>query len=117
MTDGRRWNGLSDPNGSTIHKFRGLNFTDAMGDGTVVLGPGEVTGGSERGSRSISGTQHIDWCLVHNPPGSRASLQPVGAAVITELVASSAPEGGGERCPSDHFPVAVDFEIVPADRR
>ena len=80
---------------STIHKWQGVAFTDACGDGTVDL---------SHGTRHDS--RHIDWILFQDALHSNGStrLRPLRCKVITDTMASG-------RYPSDHFPVSTTFLV------
>lgn len=86
---------------STIHKFQGVDFSEAKGDGTVDL---------DSEDSSID-SRHIDWVLwrdASDTNGLATVLRPMSCKIITDTL----PNG---RYPSDHFPVSVTFvaEQVP----
>eukprot|EP00933_Yihiella_yeosuensis_P008570 TRINITY_DN114089_c0_g1_i1.p1 TRINITY_DN114089_c0_g1~~TRINITY_DN114089_c0_g1_i1.p1 ORF type:complete len:432 (-),score=98.29 TRINITY_DN114089_c0_g1_i1:288-1583(-) len=83
---------------STIHKWKGIDFAEEKGDGTVDLTTEDLTFDS----------RHIDWLLWRDGTGGKdravTTLQPVKYEVITDRL----PNG---RYPSDHYPVSVIFWV------
>ena len=84
---------------STIHKWQGLSFKEAMGDGTVDLS-------EELEKSKDEDTRHIDWILWQNGPTQFQStqLQPVRCRVVTDTLSNG-------RYPSDHFPLSATFLV------
>lgn len=83
---------------STIHKFKGTDFEDMCGDGSVDF----------RDAGGTSDSRHIDWVLwrdsVLRPEEGGVRLRPVACEVVTHRL-----ENG--RYPSDHFPVSIRFQL------
>lgn len=95
LDDALRRAGTRKVTPTTIHKFRGLDFSGDEGDGTVNL----VDSG-EPDSR------HIDWMLWRD--GTSLALRPLHGEVVTDPMTSG-------RYPSDHFAVSVTFELAFRD--
>jgi len=77
---------------STIHKFRGIDFDAAKGDGTVVLNK----------ENKEAGRGFIDWLLWQD--GLEWGLYPHRCEVVTDSLESG-------RYPSDHFPISTTFTL------
>ena len=73
---------------STIHKWKGLDFEDRVGDGTVDLS-----------GQGASDALHIDWML---RSGLLEEFKLIESTVLTDRL----PNG---RYPSDHFPLSATF--------
>ena len=78
---------------STIHKWKGLDFEDEVGDGTVDL--------SGKGALDAL---HIDWMLCSGLKTNDFRL--IESRVLTDTL----PNG---RYPSDHFPLSATFVSLP----
>lgn len=86
---------------STIHKFRGLDFSAGRGDGTVDLAQA-AAGSQGPQERREEDARHIDWVLWRD--AAELQLVPLRFEVVTDRLPSG-------RYPSDHFPVSATFEL------
>lgn len=84
--------------GNTIHRWQGVNFSAAMGDGSVDLSNTDVAFDS----------RHIDWILWRDgTPASGVAgtaLRPLRHTIIVDRLRNG-------RYPSDHFPISVIFAV------